>query len=140
VPSAGRVLIDGREVASAATFIPPERRNVGLMFQDYALFPHLTILKNVMFGLTALDRGERGQEARAALARVGLEHLADAYPHEAQAASSKGWRSPERSCPGQASPHGRAFSGLDSRLRDQVRADTLSVLRETGRHRRHGHA
>src|ERR687894_34573 len=56
VPSAGRVLIDGREVASPARFVPPEQRNVGLMFQDYALFPHLTILKNVMFGLTALDR------------------------------------------------------------------------------------
>ena len=53
------------------------------MFQDYALFPHLTILRNVMFGLTALDRRAREQEARAALARVGLEHLAESYPHEA---------------------------------------------------------
>ena len=49
-PSSGRILVDGREVASASTFVPPEKRSIGLMFQDYALFPHLTILKNVMFG------------------------------------------------------------------------------------------
>src|SRR5215204_1369866 len=45
VPSAGRVLVDGREVASQTTFVPPEKRSIGLMFQDYALFPHMTILK-----------------------------------------------------------------------------------------------
>src|ERR687893_37117 len=72
VPSAGRVLVDGLEVASPEVFVPPERRSIGLMFQDYALFPHLTILRNVMFRLTALDRKEREQEARVALARVGL--------------------------------------------------------------------
>ena len=75
VPSEGRVLVDGREVASPNAFVPPERRSIGLMFQDYALFPHLTMLKNVMFGLTALDRKAREQEARAALARVGLGSL-----------------------------------------------------------------
>src|SRR3954468_9131009 len=56
VPTSGRVLLDGREVASANVFVPPEKRSIGLMFQDYALFPHLTVLRNVMFGLTALDR------------------------------------------------------------------------------------
>ena len=47
VPSSGRVLLDGREVASPNVFVPPEKRSIGLMFQDYALFPHLTVLKNV---------------------------------------------------------------------------------------------
>jgi iron(III) transport system ATP-binding protein len=133
VPSAGRVLIDGREVASPAVFIPPEERAIGLMFQDYALFPHLTILKNVMFGLAALDRRSREQEALAALARIGLEHMAAAYPHEASGGEQQRVALARAIVP---RPRillmDEPFSGLDSRLRDSVRADTMSVLRETG--------
>ena len=58
----GRVLIDGREVAGPNVFSPPEKRGVGLMFQDYALFPHLTILQNVIFGLTDLPRADAERE------------------------------------------------------------------------------
>src|SRR5258706_5396962 len=77
VPTSRRVLLDGRDVASPNVFVPPEKRSIGLMFQDYALFPHLTVLKNVMFGLTALNRKARAEEAHAALSRVGLAHLAE---------------------------------------------------------------
>jgi iron(III) transport system ATP-binding protein len=132
-PSAGRVLLDGREVASRTTFVPPEKRSVGLMFQDYALFPHLTILRNVMFGLTALDRQGREKEARAALARVGLEHLAEAYPHEASGGEQQRVALARAIVPRPGILlMDEPFSGLDSRLRDSVRADTLAVLRETG--------
>jgi iron(III) transport system ATP-binding protein len=133
VPTAGRVLVDGLEVASPEVFVPPERRSIGLMFQDYALFPHLTILRNVMFGLTALDRKARAQEARAALARVGLEHLADSYPHEASGGEQQRVALARAIVPRPGILlMDEPFSGLDSRLRDSVRADTLSVLRETG--------
>jgi iron(III) transport system ATP-binding protein len=132
-PSSGRVLIDGREVASPRAFVPPERRAVGLMFQDYALFPHLTLLKNVMFGLSALDRRSREQEAVAALARVGLDHMAAAYPHEASGGEQQRVALARAIVP---RPRillmDEPFSGLDSRLRDNVRADTMSVLRESG--------
>jgi iron(III) transport system ATP-binding protein len=132
-PSQGRVLIDGREVASAHAAVPPEQRSVGLMFQDYALFPHMTLLKNVMFGLTALDRRSRQQEARAALSRVGLEHLADSYPHEASGGEQQRAALARAIVPRPGILlMDEPFSGLDSRLRDSVRADTLSVLRETG--------
>jgi iron(III) transport system ATP-binding protein len=131
--SGGRVLVDRREVASTRTFVPPERRSIGLMFQDYALFPHLSILRNVMFGLTALDRRAREQEARAALARVGLEHLAEAYPHEASGGEQQRVALARAIVPRPGILlMDEPFSGLDSRLRDSVRADTLSVLRETG--------
>src|SRR5918997_1830587 len=133
VPSAGRVLVDGLEVASPEVFVPPERRSIGLMFQDYALFPHLTILGNVMFGLNALDRKAREQEARAALARVGLEHLASAYPHEASGGEQQRVALARAIVPRPGILlMDEPFSGLDSRLRESVRADTLSVLRETG--------
>ena len=133
VPDGGRVLVDGREVASETTFVPPEKRSIGLMFQDYALFPHLTILRNVMFGLTALDRRAREQEARAALARVGLARLADNYPHEASGGEQQRVALARAVAPRPGILlMDEPFSGLDSRLRESVRADTLSVLRETG--------
>ena len=77
----GRVLIDGATMQDAAIFVPPEKRGVGLMFQDFALFPHLTILQNVAFGLRSFTRSEANAEALAALARVGLAHYANEYPH-----------------------------------------------------------
>ena len=61
-PAGGRVLIDGIEVAGPRAFVPPEKRSIGLMFQDFALFPHLTIIDNVAFGLN-------GAEARRGLGR-----------------------------------------------------------------------
>ena len=132
-PTSGRVLLNGREVASPTVFVPPERRSVGLMFQDYALFPHLTVLKNVMFGLTALDRRARIAEAKAALARVGLLHLADSYPHEISGGEQQRVALARAIVPRPGVLlMDEPFSGLDSRLRDSVRADTLSVLREAG--------
>src|SRR2546426_326370 len=68
-PLAGRILINGVEVAGDARFEPPERRGVGLMFQDFALFPHLSNLANVMFGLKSLPKVAAEGAARAALDR-----------------------------------------------------------------------
>ncbi len=80
-PSAGRVLIDNQEVAGPNRFVPPEKRGVGLMFQDFALFPHLSILDNVAFGLRSLTKAQARAEAHAALERVGLGQYAGDYPH-----------------------------------------------------------
>ena len=79
-PTRGAVRIDGREVAGSKRFVPPEARNVGLMFQDFALFPHLSVRRNVMFGLKALGKTEAERTSMAALERVGLAHLSDAFP------------------------------------------------------------
>src|SRR3981081_1591930 len=68
-PTAGRGLHHGPEGAGAPRFVAPEKRNVGLMFQDFALFPHLSILENVAFGLKSLPREDARREARAPLAR-----------------------------------------------------------------------
>jgi len=77
----GRLLFDGQEMAGPKRFVPPEKRNIGLMFQDFALFPHLSILENVAFGLKNLPREEARTIARHALERVGLAHYAGNYPH-----------------------------------------------------------
>src|SRR5690606_32683482 len=78
-PDAGTVTIDGRTVAGAGTFVPPERRRVGMVFQDYALFPHLDVLANVGFGLPRAGRAERAREV---LDLVGLADVGDRYPAE----------------------------------------------------------
>lgn len=131
--TAGAVLINDREVSSDRTFVPPEKRSVGLMFQDYALFPHLSILRNVMFGLNDLPAKASETEAMAALARVGLEDYADHYPHmlsggQQQRVALARAIAPRPSILLMDEP----FSGLDNRLRDRVRDETLAVLREIG--------
>ena len=117
-PSAGSIRINDREVAGGS-FEPPERRGVGLMFQDFALFPHLSNLANVMFGLKSLPRPEAEREARLALERVGLGALAALYPHmlsggEQQRVALARAVAPRPSVLLMDEP----FSGLDRRLRD----------------------
>src|SRR6478672_2595713 len=70
-PTGGRLLLNDRVICGPGIFVPPEKRSIGLVFQDFALFPHLTILDNVKFGLTALSREEARREAMIALERVG---------------------------------------------------------------------
>ena len=69
-PSAGEVVLNNRVVAGPGVFVPPEKRSVGLMFQDFALFPHLTVLQNVAFGLQGLEQDIALREAAYALVRT----------------------------------------------------------------------
>jgi iron(III) transport system ATP-binding protein len=131
-PTGGRIVIDALEVAGPARFVPPERRGVGLMFQDYALFPHMSILANVMFGLTSLDGRAAEQAARAALGRVGLEDFAEDYPHALSGGEQQRVALARAIVPRPAVLlMDEPFSGLDKRLRDSVRDETQAVLRET---------
>jgi iron(III) transport system ATP-binding protein len=130
-PSAGRVLIDGQEVAGPNCFLPPEKRGVGLMFQDFALFPHLTIAENVAFGLRSLTKAQAKAEALAALERVGLAGYAGEYPHilsggEQQRVALARAIAPRPGVLLMDEP----FSGLDTQLRESIREDTLAIVRE----------
>jgi iron(III) transport system ATP-binding protein len=131
-PQSGRVLIDDIEVTGPAAFVPPERRGVGLMFQDFALFPHMSILDNVAFGLKALKRSEARAEAEKALSRVGLIHYAGSYPHALSGGEQQRVALARAIVPRpQVMLMDEPFSGLDQRLRESVRTETLALLKET---------
>ncbi|HEV2045598.1 MAG TPA: ABC transporter ATP-binding protein [Chthoniobacterales bacterium] len=85
VPDKGEIRIEGRIVAnSGKNFVPPEKRNVGMVFQDLALWPHMTVQQNLMFGLNArrIQKREAEVRVREMLHRVGLEHRTEAKPHQ----------------------------------------------------------
>jgi len=133
----GRVYVAGKLVegddGKGYRHVPPESRGVGLMFQDYALFPHLCVRDNVAFGLKGLPRAERYARADEQIARVGLSHLAGAFPH-----TLSGGEQQRIALARMLAPHpavvlmDEPFSGLDSSMRESVRKLTLKHLREAG--------
>ena len=130
-PDDGQVFVGGELVEGAGRYRPPEQRGVGLMFQDYALFPHLSVRANVGFGLNRVSRGEREARADKELERVSLSHLANAFPHtlsggEQQRVALARMLAPAPSVILMDEP----FSGLDASLREALRGATLARLRE----------
>ncbi len=130
-PDRGRIELHGRVVAGEGVWVPPEQRRVGLMFQDYALFPHMTVAQNVAFGLRKWPREAREERVRAMLRMTHLEALADRYPHELSGGEQ------QRVALARAlAPNPRVllldepFSNLDTSLRQTVRAEIRDLLRE----------
>jgi len=81
-PDRGAIRLGGEVVAGESTWVPPERRGVGLVFQDFALFPHLRVSDNVAYGLRHLPRTERRERTGRMLELVGLNGLSERYPHQ----------------------------------------------------------
>ena len=129
---AGAIRINGESVSTPSRTVPPDRRGIGLMFQDFALFPHLSVLRNVLFGLRGLSRDAALAQARAALRRVGLADREDDFPH-----MLSGGQQQRLALARSVAPRpgvlllDEPFSSLDARLRETVREETLAVLRET---------
>ncbi len=131
-PTEGSILLNSIELSGPNNFVPPEKRNIGLMFQDFALFPHMTIIENVAYGLKTLGKAEAERVARMSLDRVGLSQYAEDYPHilsggQQQRVALARAIAPRPSVLLMDEP----FSGLDARLRESMREETLAILHET---------
>ena len=128
----GRIFVDGNLVCDTVFRVPPERRAIGLMFQDFALFPHLSVADNVAFGLTG-PRAEKRARVEELLARVHLSRHIDSFPH-----ALSGGEQQRVALARALAPRPRIllmdepFSGLDERLRDGIRDETLALLKEEG--------
>jgi iron(III) transport system ATP-binding protein len=134
-PDAGRIAIGGRLMASGdgRATVPPEERSVGVVFQDYALFPHLTVEDNVGFGLSRLGRAERRSRVGQILELVGLGEFGARYPHELSGGQQQRVAVARALAPGPALILlDEPFSNLDADLRAQMRDEVEKVLRATG--------
>lgn len=127
----GTIHVDGKLICDTVFRVPPERREIGLMFQDFALFPHLSVADNVAYGLRAGSRSEKRARVAELLGRVDLLRFIDGYPHQLSGGEQ------QRVALARAlAPRPRImlmdepFSGLDNRLRDGIRDETLSILKE----------
>jgi iron(III) transport system ATP-binding protein len=130
--AAGSVRMDGRVLAGAHTHVEPEARRIGMVFQDYALFPHLSVQKNVAFGLRALPHAERRERVMALLDAVGLAHAADRAPHELSGGQQQRVALARALAPApQLLLLDEPFSSLDADLRERLAQDIRAVLRET---------
>ncbi len=126
----GEIYVDGKLICDTVFRVPPERREIGLMFQDFALFPHLSVADNVAFGLKG-SKEEKRARVEELLTKVDLMGFIDGFPHQLSGGEQ------QRVALARAlAPRPRImlmdepFSGLDNRLRDGIRDETLAILKE----------
>jgi iron(III) transport system ATP-binding protein len=133
IPGTGSVTLDGRVISTPQRVVEPEHRGIGLVFQHHALFPHLTVERNIAFGIHRLPRGERKSRITSLLELTRLKGMEKRFPHEL----SGGER--QRVALARAlAPEPRLllldepFSSLDARLRQEVRDETRAILKARG--------
>ena len=132
-PDEGRVLVGENTVAGPGFWVEPERRRTGMVFQDYALFPHLDVKRNVAFGLERRPRAEREALTLSTLELVGLQHKADRYPHELSGGEQQRVALARALAPGpEVVLLDEPFSNLDASLRAGLRREVELILREAG--------
>jgi len=133
VPAAGTIVIAGKRVVDGGTFVPPEKRGVGMVFQDYALFPHLTVEQNVGFGLHRLPRKERRERVGRVLELVRMTGFERRYPHELSGGQQQRVALARALAPNpDVLLMDEPFSNLDADLRVSIRDELAAILRQAG--------
>ena len=129
----GRIVLEGRVLSSPQQQVAPELRRVGMMFQDYALFPHMTVAGNVGFGLRRASPQERAARVGELLELVGLSHAQDSYPHELSGGQQQRVALARALAP---APEllllDEPFSNLDTNTREHLAQEVRHILQATG--------
>lgn len=131
MPIQGNIQIAGKTVFSEKIFIQPENRGVGMVFQDYALFPHMTVKDNILFGLSRLTKTERFQRLKDMLELVHLEGFEKRYPHELSGGQQQRVALARALAP---KPNlllmDEPFSNLDADLKESIRTELRLILKK----------
>ena len=129
----GSIEVQGQRVAAAGLSLPPEKRSVGMMFQDYALFPHMDVAANVAFGLRGRSRAAQRERVGEMLALVGLAERGGSYPHELSGGQQQRVALARALAPGPALLLlDEPFSNLDTETRQQLAAELRGLLKASG--------
>jgi iron(III) transport system ATP-binding protein len=132
-PAGGSLVIDGRTIFNNSIFTQPEKRGVGMVFQDYALFPHMTVDENIKFGLNNLIKKDRDNRVREMLELVNLQEFGRRYPHELSGGQQQRVAIARALAP---KPTvlllDEPFSNLDAHLKSKIREELKAILNKTG--------
>lgn len=133
MPAKGSILIDRAVMNDSLRFVQPEKRGVGLVFQDYALFPHMTVEKNIKFGLHKMSRKQKQNRMEELLDLVGMEEYAARYPYELSGGQQQRVALARALAPNPSLiMFDEPFSNLDTKLQAQIRDDLKGIIKRTG--------
>lgn len=133
IPDSGQIEIAGQTVAGAHEFKAAEKREVGMVFQDYALFPHLSVEKNIAFGIDHLSKSERKARVKELLELVNLEGFEKRYPHQLSGGQQQRIALARTLAPGpELLLLDEPFSNLDAELKDKIRSELNAIIEEIG--------
>jgi iron(III) transport system ATP-binding protein len=132
-PHAGKIVLNGRTLVDGQRFVQPEKRGIGMIFQDYALFPHLTVADNIKFGLHRLPRKDRQQRLEEMLELIRMNDYRRRYPHELSGGQQQRVAFARSLAPRpELLLMDEPFSSLDSELKTTIRAELKELLRAAG--------
>lgn len=133
IPDSGSIEIAGQTVVDKQKFKAPEKREVGMVFQDYALFPHLNVYQNISFGIDHLSKKKRKQRTAELLELVNLAGFEKRYPHQLSGGQQQRIALARTLAPGpKLLLLDEPFSNLDADLRDKIRKELKRIIKEIG--------
>lgn len=132
-PQKGEMYLGEQKIIGEHTFVVPEKRGIGMVFQDYALFPHMTVYKNIEYGMVKIPKAKKRQRVKEMLALVNLEEMENRYPFELSGGQQQRIALARALAP---KPNilllDEPFSNLDTHLLQKIRDELFTIIAEVG--------